>query len=329
VSQNNPVIDYDDEQRHHILLADDSIVIQKMVKRILQEHNYKLTITSDGSEAITVLQKEKVDFVITDINMPQVGGFDLVKKLKEFNLDIPYTMITDANIDQYLELAIKHDVGNILSKPIEKTELLNTVYKLLNPETLFGLKNYLATDESQLNTIDVTTSQQCQESVLQLVKEAENSGLEADFIPSLRLILSEMAINALYHSHGFTDKKESGEAVQLEDGDKIQLQYGYDDLKFGVSITDFEGKLTKLTILSTFKQFIEDSVNMTKAIEKGEDPTQYIKDKGRGLQLAREMANEYYFNIEPNKKTEIVILCWLKKKEITHANHSIKINELT
>ena len=67
---------------------------------------------------------------------------------------------------------------------------------------------------------------------------------------------------------------------------------------------------------------------MLEAIENGEDPTQFIKDKGRGLQMAREMSNEYYFNLRLNQQTEMIVLSWLKKKPVTHASHSIKINEL-
>ncbi len=328
MSVENKIIDYNDEQKHHILIVDDSVVILKMIVHILEEHNYKITTAKDGAEALELLKKEKMDFIITDINMPHIGGFVLVEKLQELELDIPYIMITDVDINQYLELAIKNDVGNILSKPIEKTELLNTVYKLLYPETLFGLKNYLLTEEPSLKTLDVKSTQQCEESVLKIVTYAEKVGLDKDLLDSLRLILNEMTINALYHPHGLTDKKEQHEAVQLREGDKIQLQYAYDDLKFGVSITDFAGNLTKLQVLQTFKEFIDSNEQMLQALESGDDPTQFMKDTGRGLQLTREMANEYYFNIKLNQLTQIVILTWLEKCPVTHKSHSIKINEV-
>ncbi|MDH4128980.1 MAG: response regulator [Spirochaetota bacterium] len=328
MTQDVSIMEFNDNKQHSILVVDDSTVIRKMVVHILENHNYNILQAEDGSKAIEILQNEKIDFVVTDINMPQVGGFALVKKLHELKLEIPYIMITDADINKYIELAIELNVGNILSKPIEKSELLNTVYKLLFKKSIFGLQNYLHIEESKVKTINISSSEQCVESVLKIVDSAEEAGLEDDFLSSFRLILSEMAINALYHPHGFTDKKEERLPVQLREGDKIQIQYGNNDIKFGVSITDFEGKLTKLTILKSFKEFIDNNENMIRALEEGKDPTAYLKDKGRGLQLAREMANEYYFNIKTNQITEIIILSWLKKKPVEHASQSIKINEI-
>ncbi len=326
MTEDDNVFHYDDQQKHTILVVDDSVVIRKVITHILEDHNYHYIQANDGSEAIKLLQNETIDFVITDINMPELGGFALVKKLNELNLGIPYIMVTDADINKYLKLALDHNVGNILSKPIEKTELQSTVYKLLYPETLFGLKNYLVT--TNLKKIEVDSSDQCEKAVLEIVGTAGEAGLEKDFTPSLRLILSELAINALYHPHGLTDQKIERTAVQLKDGDKVTLEYGYNDLKFGVSITDYAGKLTKSIILTTFKNFIENNEKMIKAIEEGKDPADFVSEKGRGLQLAREMANEYYFNIKPDEITQIVILSWLKKKPVTHASQSIKINEL-
>lgn len=328
MSESSAVFQYNDEQKHKILIVDDSIVIQKMVNHILEEHNYDTTMVSDGSEALELLKDEKIDLIVTDINMPQIGGFALVEKLHELNLDIPYVMITDADINKYLNLAIEHNVGNILSKPIEKSELLTTVYKLLYPETLFGLKNYLNVDESELVKLDVASSQECENGVLKIVDYAKDL-LDGDLLSSFRLILSEMSINALYHPHGLSNEKEERVEVTLNDGDKIQLQYGANSEKLGVSITDFEGNLTRLRILQSFKTFIENNENMMKAIESGEDPSGFLLDKGRGLQMAREMANEYYFNIKSNEITEIVILTWLKKLPVAHASQSIKINEIS
>ncbi len=328
VNHGNTIISYNNNKQNTILAVDDSNVIRKMLNHYLDKNNYNIILAKDGAEALKTFDTQKIDLLITDINMPQMGGFELLFELRQRNYNPPYIMITDSDINKYLELAIENQVGNILSKPLNESELLNTVYKLLYPETLFGLKNYLYVDENTLHTINVSSSQQCEDAVKLVLEKANDLGLESDFIPSLRLILSEMAINALYHPHGLTHQKEERQSVQLKDGDKIKIQYGVNEEKFGVSIADFEGKLTKLVVLSTFKEFFESNQKMMKAIEMGEDPTEFIKDKGRGLQMAREMSNEYYFNIKSNEITEIIIITWLKKNSSNSANQSIKINEI-
>ncbi len=328
MNNSNPIMEYNDMKKHTILIVDDSQVIRKVIDYMLKAHNYSIIHAVNGLEALKVLENKKIDFIITDINMPEIGGFDLISRLKKLGLDLPYIMITDSDINKYLELAIKYNVGNILSKPIEKTELLHTVYKLLNHKSLFGLSNYLNCQAENLKTIYIDNSKQCDESVSQIVNHAKSAGMESEFLPSLKLILSEMAINALYHPHGFEKKKKEGESIKLKEGDKIEVQFGKDDNRFGVSITDFEGKLTKLGVLQTFKEFVDNNNRLMKALEKGEDPSTFMKDSGRGLQMAREMSNEYYFNIRVNKLTQIIILIWMKKIPILQKSQSIKINEI-
>lgn len=79
--------------------------MRDMIRLILSsgDQNYKLLEASNGLEAVTTLHAETVDLVITDIQMPEMDGFELVKKIKQdMNLNIPIIVMT--GIEQYIRV---------------------------------------------------------------------------------------------------------------------------------------------------------------------------------------------------------------------------------
>lgn len=66
-----------------ILFVDDSPVIRATMKKFLKEENYQLTLVNDGLEAINILNEKKFDIIITDLEMPNLDGFELMAKLSE------------------------------------------------------------------------------------------------------------------------------------------------------------------------------------------------------------------------------------------------------
>jgi len=65
-----------------VLLAEDTPFFQKLEKDYLENAGYHVLVTSNGREAIQVLQNEKVDIVVSDINMPEMNGLELVKRIR-------------------------------------------------------------------------------------------------------------------------------------------------------------------------------------------------------------------------------------------------------
>jgi two-component system chemotaxis sensor kinase CheA len=65
-----------------VLLAEDTPFFQKLEKDYLEKAGYHVLVVSNGKEAIQVLQNEKVDIVLSDINMPEMNGLELVKRIR-------------------------------------------------------------------------------------------------------------------------------------------------------------------------------------------------------------------------------------------------------
>jgi two-component system, chemotaxis family, chemotaxis protein CheY len=124
--------------RSLILLVDDSLVVRKYVGDLLKKHNYDLVIKTDGWEAITYLNgnSQKPDLIITDIQMPNMDGFQLIeaiRKEKKFSR-VPIIVIS-AHVEahDHLILMEEENIQGFIRKPFEDADLtVQTKYLLDN-----------------------------------------------------------------------------------------------------------------------------------------------------------------------------------------------------
>ena len=66
-----------------ILIAEDSSVIQNLTKKILQNLNYHIVTVKNGKEVLKHLEKEPVDLILLDINMPQMDGMTCAQEIRK------------------------------------------------------------------------------------------------------------------------------------------------------------------------------------------------------------------------------------------------------
>lgn len=109
-----------------ILVADDEQGIIDFVTLYLEKDGYKVFTASDGEEAWTCVQQEKIDLAILDIMMPKMDGYQLVKKIRsEKNMPIIFLTAKDAGADKVLGLGIGAD--DYVTKPFDPLELVARV----------------------------------------------------------------------------------------------------------------------------------------------------------------------------------------------------------
>lgn len=121
-----------------ILLVDDEPLERGSLSLMLQQEGYHVTAVEDGLAALDLLEKEQFDIVVTDMRMPRMTGMELLKALKERNIESAVILITaygeikdaveatkagaynfiekDQNMDEELKLTIK--------RAVEQQELL-------------------------------------------------------------------------------------------------------------------------------------------------------------------------------------------------------------
>ena len=106
-----------------ILLVDDEDFILASTKRLLEKSGYICKTAGTGKEALELLQKGKFDLVISDINMPEMSGLELMQKAKEMFPDLEF-IITTGHIGEYsFGDIIEKGAADFISKPFEIREL--------------------------------------------------------------------------------------------------------------------------------------------------------------------------------------------------------------
>lgn len=117
-----------------ILVVDDSITTRSLEKSILEAYGYRVRVAVDGVEALRVLRDERVELVISDIEMPQMDGFGLLEAIKgdQSLRDIPVIIVSSLERaeDQERGLALGAD-AYIVKRTFDQRELLQTIQQIL------------------------------------------------------------------------------------------------------------------------------------------------------------------------------------------------------
>lgn len=118
---------------HKLLLADDSITIQKVVELILADEGFEIKPVSNGEEALSVISSFKPDIILADIDMPKLNGYKLCEKIKNdpTTRNIPVILLTGAfePIDEELAKNVKAD--DFIVKPFESQDLISKINAFL------------------------------------------------------------------------------------------------------------------------------------------------------------------------------------------------------
>jgi len=119
--------------KKRILVVDDSESIRELVGSTLIEAGFEVVTAIDGEDAFTQLEKEKIDLVLTDLNMPKVDGIMLVKKIREHNKYkyLPTLILTtESETKKRIEAKEAGATGWIV-KPFDKERLLKIIKKVV------------------------------------------------------------------------------------------------------------------------------------------------------------------------------------------------------
>ena len=119
-----------------ILIVDDEDSMRHMLTLILKREGYEARAVGRGSEALALLEGEPFDFILSDVIMPEMGGLDLLRALKEKKVEATIIMMSAyGNLDTAVE-AMKLGAYDYVSKPFKPDEILLTLRKAEEREHL-------------------------------------------------------------------------------------------------------------------------------------------------------------------------------------------------
>lgn len=283
-----------------VLIVDDEAIIREMLQVELERH-YEVYTAEDAGKAFDVLNETAIDLVISDINMPGMKGFELIKQVRGKYPGTRTALITAYNVNDYIRMAKENDISNIISKstPFNFDEF-NSIVKNLVTEQIFGLENYMLPDFNVLGEYTIVNSRQIsdvEDNVIDLISRFHKAE------PFVNILLEELITNAVYHAPVDENGKEKytkHSAVELDEAEAVKIYIGRDSEKYGVSVLDTSGKLTKKQALFKIDRHIH-----------GEG---LLDEDGRGLHMSRIYSDRFIINIKKDVATEAIFINYLDEK---------------
>ncbi len=114
-----------------VLVVDDQLHIRLLMQHILEEAGHNVLVTENGNEALALLaNRSDVQLLFSDINMPVMDGFSLLKQLREQEVNLPVVLVTARGMEEDETLA--ETMGaTVLTKPFSSRSLTQLVDKLV------------------------------------------------------------------------------------------------------------------------------------------------------------------------------------------------------
>jgi len=114
-----------------ILVCEDNPITLKTIEFTLKKAGYEVLKAEDGEQGIGILEKQEVDLVITDINMPYTKGLELVRYINtKLETKIPTIIISGINLDETIDHARELGAEGYLTKPFDPKVLLDLIQSL-------------------------------------------------------------------------------------------------------------------------------------------------------------------------------------------------------
>ena len=115
----------------NILVCEDNIMTLKTIELSLRKAGYEVFNAGDGFQGIKILGEEKIDLVITDINMPYTKGLELIRHINtQMENKIPVIVVTGITNEETRDHAMELGAQGYLTKPFDPKEMLDLVKDL-------------------------------------------------------------------------------------------------------------------------------------------------------------------------------------------------------
>lgn len=139
-------------KQNRILLVEDEKKLSSMLSFGLSEHAYSVQVADDGPSALNLYKSSSYNLVLLDVNLPGINGYEICRKIRKTNTDIPIVMLTALSTLSNKIEGYKAGADDYISKPFEFKELVMKINVLVkrsknNRET----KNILQAGDLQMN----------------------------------------------------------------------------------------------------------------------------------------------------------------------------------
>ena len=184
---------------YNLLIVDDEPIIRRGIKSlaILPEIGISEIFEAGNAEkCLEITDKEQIDIIMLDINMPNTDGLTLAKMLKEKNKNFAIIMVTGYDYFEYMQTAIRLGVDDYLLKPVNKTDIELVLKRMIDKIEKIRLENrlwelnvtsesILSGDNSSFKAVREYMNEHLFDSDLSLGYMAENLGFNSSYLSGI------------------------------------------------------------------------------------------------------------------------------------------------
>jgi len=106
-----------------VMVVDDELMMRKLVEKVLTRDGFQVVSAGDGEEAMRVLSEKRVDIIISDINMPRLNGFELLRSVKQKFPNIAVILMTAYGDTYSVKDALLLGADEYVTKPFQAHEI--------------------------------------------------------------------------------------------------------------------------------------------------------------------------------------------------------------
>jgi CheY-like chemotaxis protein len=286
-----------------VLVVDDAAVDQRLAEKLLTKEGLTVVTANDGNEALEVLKKTTPDLVLTDMQMPGMGGLELVEEIRSRYPAVPVILMTAHGSEEIAVEALQRGAASYVPKRNLARDLHETIHSVLSlakvgrheqrlleclveTESRFVLEN----DASLIPTLIG-----CLENNLKRMHICDENGLIR-----VAVALREALINAIHHGNLEikSNLRETDEKEYYRLAEERRHEEPYQDRR--VHITAKESHREAVYIIRDEGPGFDPG-----SLPDPTDPANLEKVSGRGLLLIRTFMDEVQHNREGNEITMI------------------------
>jgi signal transduction histidine kinase len=278
----------------HLVIVDDEPVILQILKAVFEDEPYKLTLANSGHEALQVMDRSGVDLLLTDKNLPDINGLELLKAAKKVNPDAEVIIITGyASLETALA-AMELDAFDYVLKP------LNNVFDIRKKVRRALEKQRMAIHNRQLLSYLESKNEQLERSL------AETKRLQAELIQSEKLAgigtlaagIAHEISNPLFGILGLA------EAILEEDDPKLVTDYARDIVDYSQSIRSIVIELSSYSRASKGEYLT--TVDLARVVNDAIRLVERSADT-EGIRIETELAEGVFVNARTNEVQQIFV----------------------
>jgi len=114
-----------------VLIVDDEPFVRNLIRDTLKTRDYETGLAANGREALEELARHSYDLVISDVVMPEMEGFELLRRIRKEYPSLRVIILTGFSREHEISDFLLHGANEYLTKPFQVAELLSVVEKVL------------------------------------------------------------------------------------------------------------------------------------------------------------------------------------------------------